>query len=70
MATLANIRDALSVTIPDPSHSVDEQRFVLVGRTDAGRLLVVSHVERGDEIRLISARLASRRERRDYEEGV
>ena len=62
--------DRLSVTIPDPDHSSREHRFVLVGLSEAGRLLVVSHVERGDEIRLISARLATRRERRVYEEGA
>ena len=62
--------DGLSITVADPSHSIEEQRFVLVGRSDAGRILVVSHVERGDELRLISARLATRRERRDYEEGT
>ena len=62
--------DGLSITVADPGHSIEEQRFVLVGRSDAGRILVVSHVERGDEVRLISARLATRRERHDYEEGT
>lgn len=61
--------DPLSVTITDPDHSTSEDRFLLVGLSEAGRLLVVSHVERGDEIRLISARVATRRERRVYEEG-
>jgi uncharacterized DUF497 family protein len=42
--------DLLSVTIADPAHSITEERFVLVGRSERGRLLVVSHVERGDEI--------------------
>lgn len=60
--------DRLSVTIRDPDHSTNEDRFILVGLSEADRLLVVSHVERGDEIRLISARLATRRERRVYEE--
>ena len=60
--------DPLSVTIPDPDHSDDEQRFLLLGLSTRGRLLVVAHVERGDSIRLISARRADRRERRTYEE--
>jgi uncharacterized protein len=61
--------DPLSVTVPDPDHSVAEARFLLLGRSDRQRLLVVAHAERGDEIRLISARLATCRERRQYEEG-
>ena len=60
--------DPLSATIPDPDHSVDEDRYVLVGLSHRGRLLVVAHLERGGTIRLISARLATRRERRRYEE--
>ena len=60
--------DPLSITIPDPDHSQDEERFVLVGESRAGRLLVVAHTERGNEIRLINARLATRRERQTYEE--
>lgn len=59
--------DPLSLTISDPDHSDDEDRFVLVGQTYAGRLVVVAHTERGDRIRIISARLASRRERYSYE---
>ncbi|MDQ6912527.1 MAG: BrnT family toxin [Verrucomicrobiota bacterium] len=61
--------DALSLTIRDPDHSQVENRFVTVGRAHRGELLVVVHTERGDNIRLISARPASRRERRTYEEG-
>ena len=60
--------DPLSLTIPDPEHSVGEARSVLVGLSFQGRLVVVVHVERGDSIRLISARLATRVERRAYEE--
>jgi len=60
--------DPLSVTIPDPDHSVDEEHFILIGRT-VQHNVVVAHVERGDTIRLISARPASRRERIAYEEG-
>ena len=62
--------DPLSLTISDPDHSDDEQRFLLVGLTVSQRLVVVSHTARSDRIRLISARLADRRERRDYESGA
>ncbi len=61
--------DALSVTIDDPLHSEGEQRSVLVGQCSSGRLLVVVHIDRGARIRLISARTATRKERRDYEEA-
>ena len=62
--------DPLSITIPDPDHSVGEERFVLIGQSAASRSLVVVHLERAeDEYHLISARLASRRERILYEEG-
>jgi hypothetical protein len=60
--------DPLSVTIPDPDHSLAEERFILIGRTRGSRLVVVAHQERGDDIRLISARRATRRERLTYEE--
>jgi uncharacterized DUF497 family protein len=61
--------DPLSITIPDPDHSAKEERYLLVGMTAARRLVVVAHSERGDEIRLISARAATRHEREIYEEG-
>jgi hypothetical protein len=60
--------DPLSVTIGDPDHSTDEQRFLFLGRSNRGRLLVVAHSERRQSIRIISARRATRRERRTYEE--
>jgi len=60
--------DPLSITIPDPDHSVGEERWLLLGLSTAGRLLVVAHTERGDEIRIITARPATRRERHDHEE--
>jgi hypothetical protein len=60
--------DALSRTISDPDHSVDEDRFLLLGTSSRGRLLVVAHTERSDTIRLINARLASKREKNEYEE--
>ena len=59
--------DPLSLTIPDPDHSAEEERWVLLGISDAARLLVVVHAEGGDTIRLISARLATRVERNRYE---
>ena len=62
--------DVLSVTIADPDHSVDEQRFLLVGLSTRRRLLVVAHSESGGSIRIISARRANRQERRTYEEGA
>ncbi|MCX7012337.1 MAG: BrnT family toxin [Candidatus Sumerlaeota bacterium] len=58
--------DPLSVTILDPDHSSTEERFVDLGMSFLGRLLVVTYTERGSRIRIISARLASRRERRIY----
>jgi uncharacterized DUF497 family protein len=60
--------DPLSITIPDPDHSAGEERWVLVGESGAGRLLVVAYTERANEIRLITARAATRRERQIYEE--
>jgi len=61
--------DLHSITIPDPDHSLEEDRFVLIGRTRMQLLVVVAHVERGTITRIISARPAGRRERRMYEEG-
>lgn len=61
--------DPLSLTIPDPAHSQTEDRFVVLGQSHRRRLLVVVHTGRGDNIRIISARPASRRERKNYEES-
>ncbi len=63
-------RDALSITIGDPLHSEYEDRFVLIGASCRNRLLVVVHTERGDRIRIISARVATRQERIRYEEDA
>ncbi len=63
-------RDPLSVTISDPLHSTEEDRLVTIGQSGRNRTLVVVHSEVGDTIRMISARLATRRERREYEEGT
>ena len=62
-------RDTLSVTGSDPDHSLDEERFVIFGASTSGRLLVVAHTERGERIRIISARTAESSERKLYEEG-
>ncbi len=60
--------DPLEVTILDPTHSLGENRFLSLGRSETDRLVVVSYTERhGDRIRIINARLASRKERRQYE---
>ena len=61
--------DPLSLTIADTLHSEGEDRFVTMGQSAAGRLLAVVHTERGDAVRIIGARLATRRERRAYESG-
>lgn len=60
--------DPLSLTISDPDHSDEEDRYILLGQTSVGRLVVVVHTYRGEYIRIISARLATRRERSAYED--
>jgi len=60
--------DPLAVTYPDPDHSVSEQRFITVGMSGAGRVLMVAHLDRNENIRIISARKTTRRERKHYEE--
>ena len=61
--------DPLYVDFYDPDHSDDEERYLIVGQSSRGRLLIVSYTERGDSIRLISARELTRAERSAYEEG-
>jgi hypothetical protein len=61
--------DPRALTFYDPDHSDDEDRFLTFARSSGGRLLVVSHTDRGDRTRLISAREATRGERSIYEEG-
>ena len=61
--------DPMSIAIPDPAHSQAEDRWIILGHSLRGRLLVVVHTERGDNLRIISARPASRRERKQYEES-
>jgi uncharacterized DUF497 family protein len=61
-------RDTLSITISDPDHSDSEDRFIDIGMSHRMQLLVVSYTERKDRIRIISARRATRAERKNYEE--
>ena len=61
--------DPFSLTIPDPDHSLDEERFVDIGTSVNGRVLIVAYTERGTNIRLISCRKATPSERRTYEQG-
>ena len=62
-------RDPLSSTVTGPNHSLGEERLVIFGTSDRGRVLAVMHAERAARIRIISAREATRRERGAYEEG-
>jgi len=62
--------DTLSLTIHDPLHSDEEDRFILIGNSYQNRLLVVAHTERSNKIRIISARKATKKERKQYEENA
>ena len=59
--------DTWSITVNDPLHSIDEDRFIIIEHSYKNRLVVVVHTEGGDKIRIISARLATKRERNSYE---
>ena len=61
--------DPLAAIFPDPDHSDQEVREILVGYSEQNRLLVVSFTERDDNIRIISYRVASPSERRKHEEN-
>jgi uncharacterized DUF497 family protein len=61
--------DPLSLTGYDPDHSDGEDRFITMGLSVDGRLLIVSHTDREERIRIISARVATKAERKDYENG-
>ena len=63
------LQDPLSTSFPDEMHAEDEARFVTIGASTRGRVLVVAHTERNDTIRIISARRATRREPAFYEQG-
>jgi uncharacterized protein len=62
-------RDPLSRTFLDPGHAEGEERYLDIGHSETRRLLIVSYTERQGRVRIISARLATRKERRSYEEG-
>lgn len=63
------LRNPYQYTVYDDRHSESEDRFITIGLTTAGRLVVVVHAEKQDAARIISARVATRRERKDYEDG-
>ena len=60
----------LGITIYDPDHSDQEDRFITIGTSDTGRFLMVSHTDRGDRTRIISARELTRKERKEYEKEI
>ena len=61
--------DPLAVTFFDPDHSDDEDRFLTIGLSLENRVLILSHTDRGEKIRIISARVATKAERKGYEDG-
>ncbi|MGD0624154.1 MAG: BrnT family toxin [Thermodesulfobacteriota bacterium] len=61
--------DPLAITFADPDHSEDEERYITFGVSTQKSLLVVSHADRGNKTRIISARLMTHKERKIYEEG-
>jgi len=62
--------DPLAVTYPDPDHSDEENREITIGHSVKQRIVFVSHCQRGDRIRIISSRKATRKERKQHEEGI
>lgn len=62
--------DPLAVTYPDPHHSNVEEREITIGHSATGQVILVSHCPRGNHIRIIGARKATRTERQQYEEGI
>lgn len=62
--------DPLAVTYPDPDHSGEEIREITIGHSAKRGVIFLSHMQRGDRIRIISARKVTRRERKQYEESV
>lgn len=64
---LTAFQDTLSVTYPDMDHSADEDRYLIIGLSSLGNVLVISHTFRDDNIRIISARKATKKERYFYE---
>jgi hypothetical protein len=62
--------DPMALTFSDPDHSAEEEREITIGCSAGHRVVFVSHCHRGNRVRIISARKAARRERRQYEEGI
>ena len=62
--------DGLAITVSDPDHSASEDRYITIGWSDRRRLLIISHTDRKDKIRIISARELTKTERKEYEEAV
>jgi uncharacterized DUF497 family protein len=62
--------DGLSITISDPLYSESEERFILIGLSKKHSILVVVHIERKETIRIISARKATKKEQKFYEECI
>ena len=62
--------DPFLATMPDPDHSDDEQRYITIGQSVRGRILVISYTERQNRTRIISCRKATSREKKAYEEGI
>jgi uncharacterized DUF497 family protein len=65
-----NFNDPFLFTFPDAGHNSTEERFINIGLSANGRILVLTHSERQDKIRIISCRKATAREREFYEEGI
>lgn len=63
-------RDPLAVTVFDPDHSDSEDRFLTIGLSDRDRAVIVAHTDRGERIRIVSARELTRSERKDYEKEI
>jgi len=61
--------DPLSVAVPDPDHSLEEERYIIVGSSHRDRLLIVAYTERDERIRIFTARELTPNERKAYEEG-
>ena len=62
--------DKLSINVPDPDHSDNEDRVITIGWSNRRRLIMISHTDRGDRIRIISARELTKAERKVYEEEI
>lgn len=67
---LSVFADPLTATVFDPDHSKDEDRYISIGTSNNHRLLLVCHTDRGNVVRIISARVVTRSERRKYEDGT